>query len=198
MAESFLVPKDKYLEAGIHIGTKYKTKHMSNFIYKVKQDGLIVMNLEKIDERLKIVADFISRYKPEEIVVVCKRENGWQPLTLFSKMTGIKVFAGRYKPGILTNLALENFMEFKLMIVVDPWLDKNAVNDAINAGIPIVGFCDTNNTANNIDLVLPCNNKGRKSLGIVFWILAREYLHQRGILEKGKEPPYSLEEFIED
>jgi len=200
MAETqeLLVPVDQYSKAGIHIGTKFKTKHMADFIYKIKPDGLVIMNVQKIDERIRIATDMMARYSPEEIVAIGKRENSWKPLKLFSKLTGINVFPGRYAPGILTNLALENFTEFKLMIVVDAWLDKNAIEDAKKTGIPIIGLCDTNNVSNDLDLVVPCNNKGRKSLGLIFWILAREYMQKRGLLEKGKEPSITLDEFCED
>ena len=200
MAENqeLLVSVDQYSKAGIHIGTKFKTKHMSDFIYKIKPDGLVIMNVQKIDERLGIAAEMMSRYAPEEIIIIGKRENAWKPLKLFGKLTGITVYPGRYAPGTLTNLALRNFTEFKLMVVVDAWLEKNAVEDARKAGMPIIGLCDTNNNANNIDLVVPCNNKGRKSIGLVFWILAREYLQKRGLLEKGKEPAITLDEFYED
>jgi small subunit ribosomal protein S2 len=200
MAETqeMLVSVDQYSKAGIHIGTKFKTKHMADFIYKIKPDGLVIMNVQKIDERLKIAAEMMARYAPEDIVVVGKRENSWKPLKLFNKLTGINVYAGRYAPGTLTNLALKIFTEFKLMIVVDAWLEKNAVEDAKKVGIPIIGLCDTNNVTNDLDLIIPCNNKGRKSLGLAFWILAREYLQKRGLLEKGKDPSISLDEFYED
>ena len=200
MAENqeLLVSVDQYSKAGIHIGTKFKTKHMSDFIYKIKPDGLVIMNVQKIDERLRVASEMMSRYAPEEIIIIGKRENSWKPLKLFSKLTGITVYPGRYAPGTLTNLALRNFTEFKLMVVVDAWLEKNAVEDAKKAGMPIIGLCDTNNVATGIDLVVPCNNKGRKSLGLVFYVLAREYLQKRGLLEKGKEPAISLDEFYED
>ncbi len=196
--QELLVTTDQYSKAGIHIGTKFKTKHMADFIYKIRPDGLVIMNLEKIDERLKIATDMMARHSPEEIVVVGKRENAWRPLKLFSKLTGITVFAGRYAPGTLTNLDFAYFKEFKLMIVVDAWLDKNAVEDAKKAGIPIIALCDTNNTASDVDLVVPCNNKGRKALGLTFWLLAREYLQKKDLLQKGVEPDISLEEFFED
>jgi len=200
MAETqeMLVPIDTYSKAGVHIGTKFKTKHMENFIYKVRPDGLVIMNLQRIDEMLKIASDFMSQYAPEEIVVVAKRENSWKPLKLFSRLTRITVYPGRYAPGTLTNLALRNFAEYKLMIVIDAWLDKNAVDDARKVGIPVIALCDTNNVANNIDLVIPCNNKGRKSIGLALWVLAREYLQKRGLLQKGMEPNISLDEFWED
>jgi small subunit ribosomal protein S2 len=179
--ENLLVPLDDYLKAGIHIGTKYKTKYMEPFIYKCRPDKLLVLNVEAINNRLKIASQFLSHYEPDEIVVICRRENGWKAAQAFAKATGIKSFVGRYPPGILTNLNLNTFREIKLMFVVDPWPDKNAVFDAFKMGVPIIALCDTNNESNKLDLVVPCNNKGKKSLGLIFWILAREYLQNRGL-----------------
>ncbi len=181
--EQFLVPLDLYLKAGLHIGTKYRNKYMEPFIYKIRPDGLCVMNVQKINERINVAGKFLSQYKPEDILIVCRRENGWKAVERFSKLTGIKAFIGRYPPGILTNSALEDFIETKLIMVCDPWPDKNAVLDALKIGIPVIALCDTNNEANNIELVIPCNNKGKKSLGLVFWILTREYLKNRGLLQ---------------
>ena len=96
---SLLIPIDNYLKAGIHIGTKFKTKYMENFIYKTRPDGLYVLNLQKIDERLAMAARFMSKYAPEEILIVCRRENGWKPVKLFGKVTGVRVFPGRYPPA---------------------------------------------------------------------------------------------------
>jgi len=196
--EELLITTDQYSKAGIHIGTKFKTKHMEDFIYKIRPDGLVIMNLQKIDERLNIATEMMAKYEPEEIAVIAKRENAWRPLKLFGKLTGISVFPGRYRPGTLTNLALKDFKEFKLIVVADAWLDKNAVEDAKKVGIPIIGLCDTNNVSNDIDLIVPCNNKGRKSLGLIFWILAREYLTKKGLLQKGVQMDISMEEFFED
>ena len=179
--EEFLVPLDQYLKAGLHIGTKYKTKYMEPFIYKVRPDGLSILNIQKINKRLKILAEFLARYNPEEILVIGRRENSWKALRSFSQVTGIKIFTERYSPGVLLNLALEDFMEINLLLVVDPFPDKNVIDDALKLGIPVLALCDTNNTANELDLVVPCNNKGRKSLGLVFYILAREYLKLRKI-----------------
>lgn len=196
--EKLLVPNDMYLKAGIHIGTKFKTKYMNPFIYKIRPDGLYVLNLQRIDERLKTAATLISQYAPEDIIIVGRRENGWKAMKLFHKVTGIRVFAGRYPPGILTNPALETFIEAKLMLVTDAWPDRNAVQDALKIGIPVIAMCDTNNQTNGIDLVVPCNNKGKKSLGIAFYVLAREYMLKRGLIKSEKDMPVSLEEFMEE
>jgi len=193
--EEFLVPLDTYLKSGLHIGTKYKTKYMEPFIYKVRSDGLSILNVQQINERLKILANFLSQYDPQDILVVGRRENSWQAVRTFSQVTGVKAFIGRYPPGVLLNPQLEGFMEVKLLFVVDPWPDKNVIDDALKLGIPVVALCDTNNTANDLDLVVPCNNKGKKSLGLIFYILAKEYIKLKnlGVL-KAKLEDFGVEE----
>ena len=125
--QELLIANDEYLKAGIHIGTKFKTKHMDNFIYKTRPDGLSVLNIQQIDERMKLLINFFSNYNPEDIMVVCRRENGWKSIKLLHEITGIRCFAGRDPPGILTNIKLDNYTEAKANLVVDPWPDKNAV-----------------------------------------------------------------------
>ncbi len=196
--EQFLVPQDVYLKAGIHIGTKFRTKYMAPFIYKTRPDGLSVLNLQKIDERIRITAKMLSRYAPEDILVVSRRENGWKALKAMNRATGIKIFAGRYMPGILTNPALDRYTEAKILLVTDSWPDRNAIADAIRIGIPVIALCDTNNQSNNIDLVVPSNNKGKKSLGLLFWIITREYLKERGMVKNDSDFKPTMEEFTED
>jgi len=193
--QSLIVPLDKYLKVGIHIGTKFRTTYMNPFIYKTRPDGLSVLNVQEIDKRLGVAAKFLSKYKPEEILVVCRRENGWKAVKLFQKLTGIKCFPGRYPPGILTNANLEDFIETKLLLAVDPVPDRNAIKDAFNMGVPIIALCDTNNETTLIDFVIPCNNKGKRSLGLIFWILAKEYLKARGIVKSDEEVKITDEEF---
>src|SRR3990167_1412667 len=191
----FFVPQDVYLKSGIHIGTKFRTKYMEQFIYKTRPDGLSVLNLAKIDERLKIAGSTLSQYEPKDILLVSRRENSWKAVKAFGKVTGIRVFAGRYPPGILTNPALKIYTEAKLIFVTDSWPDRNTIKDAIKVGIPVICLCDTNNTSNNLDLIIPCNNKGKKSLGLLFWILAREYLLLRGIIQKASDFKEKLDDF---
>ena len=196
--EKFLVPRDVYLKSGIHIGTKFRTKHMEQFIYKTRPDGLSVLNLQKIDERIKIAASFLVQYNPEDILIISRRENGWKAVELFGKLIGARVFAGRYPPGILTNPNLEDYTEAKIVLVVDAWPDRNAVLDAVKVGMPVIALCDTNNHSNFIDLVVPCNNKGKKSLGLLFYILTKEFLKLKGKLNEGEELQEKLEDFTEE
>ena len=200
MAEEnkFLVPQDTYLKSGIHIGTKFRTKYMDKFIYKTRPDGLSVLNLQKIDEHIALAANLLANYAPEELLVVSRRENGWKPVKMFGKLTGTKVFAGRYPPGILTNPNLDEFIEVKMILVTDAWPDRNAIKDALKIGIPIIALCDTNNQTNNIDLVVPCNNKGKKSLGLLFYILTKEYMKKRQLIKEDKEFKATLEDFTEE
>ena len=193
--QNLLIPLDKYLKVGIHIGTKFRTTFMEPFVYKTRPDGLSVLNVQEIDKRLGYAAKFLSRYKPEEILVVCRRENGWKAVKLFQKLTKIKCFAGRYPPGVLTNTSLEDFFEIKILFAVDPLPDKNAIKDAFKIGVPIMALCDTNNESTLVDFVIPCNNKGKKSLGLIFWILAKEYLKNRGIVKSDDEVKITDEEF---
>ena len=196
--QQFLVPSDVYLKSGIHIGTKFRTKYMEQFIYKTRPDGLSVLNLQKIDERIKLAANLLAQYAPEDVLIVSRRENGWKAVKAFGKATGALVFAGRYPPGMLTNPNLNIYREVKVLLVVDSWPDRNAINDAVKVGVPVLSLCDTNNQSNNIDLVIPCNNKGKKSLGLFFWILAREYLKKRGIIKKDEDMKDTLDDFTEE
>jgi small subunit ribosomal protein S2 len=193
-----LIAVDQYLKAGIHIGTKFKTKQMEDFIYKIRSDGLYILNLEKVDERIRLAAKLISQYAPEDVLIASRRENGWKPIKLVHKLTGITVFAGRYIPGTLTNTALEGFMEKKIVIVTDPFPDKNVVQDAQRAGIPVVALCDTNNETTGVDFVVPCNNKGKKSLGLFFYLVLREYMKNRGLIASYDDFKSTIEEFTEE
>lgn len=196
--ETKLIDADEYLKSGIHIGTKFKTKYMKKFIYKTRQDSLSVLNVQMIDERIAVAANFLSQFSPDEILVVSRRENGWQPVSKFGEAIGCRFFAGRYPPGILTNTDLKNYTEAKVMIVTDVWPDRNAVGDAFKVGIPVIALSDTNNVPNNVDLVIPCNNKGKKSLGLLFFLLAREYLYKRDMLNKGQAPSFTIDDFAAD
>ena len=196
--QQFLVPLDEYLKVGLHIGTKFKTKYMAPFIYKVRPDGLAVLNVQVINQRIELAAKFLAQYEPQDILVIGRRENSWKAVKKFEEVTGIRTFAGRYPPGILTNPILDNFIEAKIVLVTDPYPDKNVVRDANKMSIPVIALCDTNNESNYIDLVVPCNNKGKKSLGLYLYILAKEYLKLKGKIKKDSEMKAKIDDFMDE
>ncbi len=196
--ENLLIDLEKYLKAGVHIGTKFKTGYMSKFIYKVRPDGLAVLDLQKINERIALAINFLANYEPQDILIVGRRENSWKAIKALTKATGIRSITGRYSPGMLTNSNLDIFTEAKVLFATDPWPDKNAVRDALKVGMPIIALCDTNNESNRVDLVIPCNNKGKKSLGLFFYLLAKGYLLKKGLITSEQDFKYTLEDFTEE
>ena len=185
-----LIPLEDYIKCAVHLGTKVITPHMRKYVYKRRADGLSVINTALIDEKLRQAIDFIIKYEPEQIYLSCKREAGWEVAKTFGETTGIQVFTKKYPPGITTNLILEDFFEKELTIICDPWIDKNALNDTIKLKRPVLSLCDTNNFIQHITNIIPCNNKSKKSIGCILYILARGYC-------KAKKIPFTaqLEDF---
>jgi small subunit ribosomal protein S2 len=176
-----LVPLEEYVKTGIYIGTRVVTPIMKQFVYRRRADGLAIFNTDIIDEKLKEGVEYLAKFNPEEVVLVCRRQTGWKAAQMFSKLTGIKVFTKKYPAGILTNTALPDFIENELTIVTDSWLDKNALNDTKNVHKKILMICDTNNFAQGVDKIVIGNNKSSKSLGLIFYLLARGYCKAKGI-----------------
>ncbi|MGB9674801.1 MAG: 30S ribosomal protein S2, partial [Nanopusillaceae archaeon] len=184
MAEEkiWLVNLEDYIKAGVHIGTKIKNKETKKFIARVRSDGLAIIDVNKIDERLRLATRLLSKYEPYEILAVGRRETARKPLLMLHKYTGINVYPGRYPPGLLTNTSLEIFKDVEVVIITDPILDKNALLDAYRTGKVIVAFVDTNNSLRYIDLAIPANNRGSRSLALLYYIITREYLSARGLI----------------
>jgi len=174
-----LFPLDDYVKYSAHLGTKAVTPHMRKFVYKRRADGLAVLNTTHIDGKLKEAAEFLASFPPGEIFLACKREAGWQAAKKFGEVTGIRIFTKKYPAGVITNPQLDDFFEVDLVIICDPWLDKNALNDAVIMKKLVVGLCDTNNLTRGITKIIPCNNKAAKSLGLILYLLAKEYLKAR-------------------
>ncbi len=169
-----LIPIDEYLAAGVHIGTQQKTEDMKRFIYRVRADGLYVLDVKATDERIKIAAKFLSKFDPTRILVVSARQYGQFPATMFAKVIGAKSLVGRFIPGTLTNPEYRDFAEPDVVVVTDPIGDAQAVKEAVDVGVPVIAMCDTNNMTTYIDVVIPTNNKGRRALALIYWLLARE------------------------
>ncbi len=176
-----LIPLDEYVKAGIYLGTRVVTPNMRPFVYRRRADGLAIFNTDLIDEKLKEGVQFLSKFAPEDTILVCKREAGWRAAKRFGELTGIRVFTKKYPAGILTNKKLPDFFENELTIVTDHWVDKNALNDTLNVRKKVLMICDTNNFSKGSDQIILGNNKSPKSIGLIFYILAREYCKARKI-----------------
>ncbi len=190
-----LVPEDVYLTSGVHIGTQQKSADMKQFIFKVRSDGLYVMDVKQTDARIRAVAKFLSRYEPQRILVVSARQYGQKPAKLFAKAIGANIFAGRFVPGTMTNPNLPQYMEPAVLVVTDPAADQQAVAEALNIGIPIVALCDANNETRNVDLVIPTNNKGRRALACIYWLLTREVLKEKGAIQSDADFKPTIDDF---
>ncbi len=176
-----LVPLEEYVKTGIYIGKRAVTPDMKPFVYRRRADGLAIFNTDIIDEKLKEAIEFLSKFAPEDTILVCKRQYGWEVAEMFSRLTGIRVFTKKYPAGVLTNTKLPDFFENELTIVTDSWLDKNALLDTVRVRKKVLMICDTNNFAKGADQIIIGNNKSSKSLGIIFYVLARGYCKARGI-----------------
>ena len=171
-----LVPLEEYVKSGIYIGTKVVTPNMRPFIYRRRADGLAIFNTNLIDEKLKEAIEYLSKFNAQDVILVCKREAGWKAVEKFGELTGIRVFSKKYPAGILTNTQLPNFFENELTIVTDSWLDKNSLNDTLRVHKKVLMICDTNNLSKGSDQLIIGNNKSEKSLGLIFYLLARGYM----------------------
>jgi len=190
-----LVPEDVYMSCGIHIGTQQKNKDMQPFIFKVRNDGLFVLDVKKTDERIRAVAKFLSRFPADKVLFVSARQYGQKPIRMLAQRVGSKAIAGRFMPGTMTNPNVQMYMEPQVVMLTDPAGDAQAMREAMNVGIPIVALCDTNNETRNVDLVVPTNNKGRRSLALVYWLLCREILKARNELANDEAFDLKIEDF---
>jgi small subunit ribosomal protein S2 len=187
-----LIPVEEYLSAGIHIGTQQKTADMERFIHRVRDDGLYVLDVSQTDARIRLAADFLAKYTPAQMLVTTSRQYGRYPAERFADVVGAMARTGRFIPGTLTNPDYAGYIEPDVVVVTDPIGDAQVVKEAVTVGIPVIAMCDSNNQTSNVDLVIPTNNKGRRALSVVYWLLANETLDRRGA-----GTVYGLDEFEE-
>ena len=191
--------KQLYLSCGIHIGTKLLTGDARRFIYRQTNYGLYVIDLTQTDERLKIAAKFLSKYVEEgsdRVIVTSVRRYGKEPVRKFCQALGCRAITTRFIPGSLTNPIIDTYIkDASVVVIVDPHADKVVLREAKLARIPVVSIFDTDDTLTGIDLAIPANNRGKKALGLAFWLLARQIMLELGKISSEDEFPYTLEEF---
>jgi small subunit ribosomal protein S2 len=193
--EELLLPRDTLLSAGIHIGTRMKTLDMEPFIYRVRPDGLFVLDVKKTDDRIRIAAKFLARYEKAKVAVAATRLYAHEPVKKFCEVTGSTPIIGRFIPGQLSNPQYSRRVDPEVIVVSDPRADAQAVKEASRTGIPIVALCSTDNEFAGVDLVIPTNNKGRRALAVIFWLLTRQILRERGEIGPDKDPAVTIEDF---
>lgn len=187
--------KKKILSTGIRVGTAVKTKFMVPFITKASPEGLYMIDLDITIARIQTAAKFINRMNIEKVIVCSGREYANTPIDKFCEVTGATKMLGRFMPGTLTNPSLPYYIEPQLVLISDPQVDSQAITEATNAGIPVIGISNTDNVTSQIDLVIPANNRGRKSLATVYWLLAREILVEKGQLKADETLKYEIDDF---
>ena len=168
---------------------------MVKYIFKIRNDGLYLLDINATDSMLRTAGKMLARIPYEQILVVAQRQYAFRPVTKFSEVIGSKAIVGRFIPGTLTNHQLPTYTETKAIVVTDPLADTQVMKEAKNVGVPIIALCDANNKTDFVDLIIPSNNKGRRSLALVYWILAREILKNRGQINNYEDFKYTIEDF---
>ncbi len=187
--------KKKILTTGIRVGTQVKTKFMKPFITKASPEGLYMLDLDITLEKIKTAAKFINRVGINKIIVCSGRQYAETPIEKFCEMLDSKKLLGRFMPGTLTNPSLPYYIEPKLVFISDPQVDEQAIMEATNAGIPVIGIANTDNITSNLDVIIPANNRGRKALATVYWLLVRQILIERGELKEDESMKYEIDDF---
>ena len=189
------VSEQVLLSTGIRVGTLVKTKSMASFISRTRPDGLHIIDVAKTLQRIELAAKFVSNLDLSRVVVYSSREYGKTPVTKFTELTGTIPLTGRFMPGTFTNPLYPKHLDPEAVIVTDPNMDQQAVIEATQVGIPVIAICNTDNLTENVDVVIPANNRGRKALAADLWLLARYVLQHSGKLSSDESMSYSIEDF---
>ncbi len=177
--KDLLIDIETYLKSGVHIGTKFKTGEMRRYIFKKRKDGLMVFNIETIDQRIRMIAKMLAKYEGKDVAIIARRLYGHKPARKLAAMIGAREFVGRFIPGTFTNPQARLFFEPKIVLIADPIADSQALKEASEVRIPIISLAGSDSPTANIDLIVPANNKGRKSLALLYYLIARETLVER-------------------
>jgi small subunit ribosomal protein S2 len=183
------------LSTGIRVGTPIKTKFMASFITRANPEGLYILDISKTLARIDVAAKFIGRVSISNVAVTSSREYGKTPVEKFCELTGARGIFGRFMPGTFTNPSLPKYLEPEIVIVTDPQADEQAVLESTRAGVPVIALSNSDNITSKVDIVIPTNNRGRKALATVYWLLTKEVLKKQGKIKSDSEMPLTIDDF---
>jgi len=183
------------LSTGIRVGTPIKTKFMSSFITRANPEGLYILDISKTLARIDVAAKFIGRTNIANVAVTSSREYGKTPIEKFCELTGARGIFGRFMPGTFTNPSLPKYLEPEIVIVTDPQADEQAVIEATRAGVPVIALSNSDNITSKVDVIIPTNNRGRKALATVYWLLTKEVLKKQGKIKSDSDMPLAIDDF---
>jgi small subunit ribosomal protein S2 len=183
------------LSTGIRVGTPIKTKFMASFITRANPEGLYILDISKTLARIDVAAKFIGRVSISNVAVTSSREYGKTPVEKFCELTGARGIFGRFMPGTFTNPSLPKYLEPEIVIVTDPQADEQAVLESTRAGVPVIALANSDNITSKVDIVIPTNNRGRKALATVYWLLTKEVLKKQGKIKSDSEMPLTIDDF---
>jgi small subunit ribosomal protein S2 len=192
-AENLLLSLEELLAAGLHIGTRIKTVDMEKYIFRVRPDGLFILNIGETNEKIRIAARFMARFEPHRVLAVSSRLYGKTPVEKFAEVTKSMPVVGRFMPGLISNPLQPKHAEPQVVLVTDPRADWQAIKEATATGIPVISLCDTDNIFSGVDLVIPV--KGRRALAVVYWLLARQVVRERGEIPADGNIPQTIDDF---
>jgi small subunit ribosomal protein S2 len=151
--------------------------------------------MEKMNARIMVAAKFLARIDLSKVAIASSKRYGRTPVLKFCDVTGAKPMIGRFTSGTFTNPNFSDFFEPVSVVVTDALADDQIVEEASAMGVPVIAFCSTDNSISNIDLVIPVNNKGRRSLAIAYWLLARQVKRELNEVSPDGDFPVSIDEF---